>query len=671
MQDLLSQLNPRQKEAVETTEGPVLVLAGAGSGKTRALTFRIAYLIAVKNIKPEDILAVTFTNKAAQEMQMRVSKLLQGLALRSSERQARSVAGGTFHSVCAKILRREIEVLGYERSYTIYDSSDTLSAVRKCMQELSISTKAYNPRAFREMISSAKSELMNPKDYETHAQGHIQELVARVYYRYAKYLKQSNALDFDDLLMKTVELWEKFPKILDKYRNQWRYVLVDEYQDTNRAQYVLVNLLAKQHKNLCVVGDDWQSIYSWRGADISNILDFEKDYPNAKTVMLEQNYRSTKNILETAQQIISQNTDKKDKKLWTENESGEPVQVYTAHDERDEARFIIEKIQGSGERLSEFVILYRTNAQSRILEEMLMRASLPYNIIGSLKFYERKEIKDMLAYLRLVNSFSDRVSFERVINEPPRGVGKVTLAKIEALAFGKTLAEAVKAVKPEFFDLIAKAKEYFGDHSVAELIDYVALNSGYRKRLLDGTEEGEERWQNVQELKSVAQKYKSLKGSEALEKFLEEVALVQDTDQLKSGDQVTLMTLHSAKGLEYPTVFMAGMEEGLFPHARSYVDQAQLEEERRLCYVGMTRAQKELWLTHATSRKIFGNTQFNQPSQFLNLTDAERTESNFSEDDFSADISNKKPPENSGGGGILDKILGQSGEVSYDEVDDD
>ncbi|MFC1721922.1 ATP-dependent helicase [Patescibacteria group bacterium] len=730
---ILNKLNDRQRQAVETTDGPVLIIAGAGSGKTKALTHRIAYLIATKKAQPHNILAVTFTNKAAGEMKDRVTKLLQG------SRVVPTI--GTFHSVCARILRHEIEHLGYKRSFTIYDNNDQLAAVKRAMQELHIDTKENHPRAVLEMISSAKNELITAKEFESRTQSPIEEMVARIYYRYQKTLKDSNALDFDDLLMVTVQLFQKYPEILEKYRRQWQYILVDEYQDTNNAQYVFVNLLAQKHKNLCVVGDDWQSIYSWRGADIRNILEFEKDYSDAKVIMLEQNYRSTSNILDAAQEVIAKNVSKKEKKLWTDKKGGQPVRIYTAGDERDEARFALEKIQNlknKGRKYRDTVILYRTNAQSRVFEEALMQAAIPYTIVGAQKFYERKEIKDILAYLRLVASFTDIVSWRRVVNEPSRGVGEKTLAAVDALVtkhgLEKAIAEFARAVDKskdnidelaaggisgksfqrlgkakdgilELKNIVVDSRQYLEKHTVAELIDFVAQRSSYKEYILDGSEEGEMRWENIQELKSVASKYNDSRGLESLEKFLEEVALVQDVDNLNENeDTVTLMTLHSAKGLEFPIVFIAGLEEGLFPHGRSYLDPAQMEEERRLCYVGMTRAQQELWLMHATSRKLFGSIQFNEPSQFLQLNKVERTTSSlagdgeytFDETEVEIDQTNKaskkeggRPRRSPAGGGakagILDMIMGEDlsaeaeetslaqtdDDVEYEEIDDD
>lgn len=713
MPAILDKLNPAQRAAVTTVDGPVLILAGAGSGKTRALTHRIAYLIGEKKIAPYNILAVTFTNKAAGEMKERVKKLLG-----SSARGLPTI--GTFHSVCARILRQEIEVLGFKRQFVIYDDSDTLSAIKKALLDLEIDPKEFNPRAVRELISSAKNELLTPPQYEAAAAGLIQETAARVYFRYQKFMKDNNALDFDDLLMKTVELFQKFPELLEKYRRHWRYILVDEYQDTNKSQYVFVNLLAQEHKNLCVVGDDWQSIYSWRGADIRNILEFEKDYPKAKVVMLEQNYRSTKNILSAAQEVIAANINKKDKNLWTQNEAGEPVRLYEAADERDEARYIIDRVreyQRQGHANRAMAVLYRTNAQSRVLEEALLRAAISYKIVGALKFYERKEIKDMLAYLRLVASGNDFLSFARIINEPSRGVGEKTLAKLDQLAEKHGLPLAIEklvaghgsavpvdgeswnlppraqAGLTDWQSLLVQAKKYLVGHTVSDLIDHVAITSGYKKMILDGSEEGEARWENIQELKSVAGRHDEARGAESLEKFLEEVALVQDLDRLdEKADAVTLMTVHSAKGLEYPIVFIAGLEEGLFPHARSYSDPAALEEERRLCYVGMTRAKQLLFLTYAVSRKIFGSVQFNLPSQFLEISNLEKENSSpgfgvslgESVDVFDrrssvaaplrpskssgAGTSEREPRGSAGQRGILDQIIEEKGGMRYEDT---
>lgn len=612
--DILDKLNDKQREAVLQTEGPVLVLAGAGSGKTKALTHRIAYLIREKKISPYNILAVTFTNKAAGEMRERISKLI------TKNEKLKTIMPwmGTFHSVCVKILRREIHQLGYKSQFSIYDQSDSLSLVKRVMKDLGIDTKQYNPNAIKNFISGAKNELLSPNDYESYVEGYFQENVAKVYHQYQKRLKNSNALDFDDLLMKTVELFKKLPEILTKYQRIFRYILIDEYQDTNTAQYQLVKMLAKKYQNIFVVGDDWQSIYSFRGANFKNILNFERDYPKAKVVKLEQNYRSTQTILDAADKIIKQNQSRTDKTLWTEKESGAPVTIYEAMDQNNEIEFVIGEINShrnieTSKHLNNYVILYRTNAQSRAIEETLLNYGIPYRIVGAVRFYERKEIKDILAYLRLLANPTDSVSLERIINVPPRGIGAKTLAQIskpKAQMSNKTQSSNVKIQK--FFEMIEKLRARSNDIKVDDLIDGICEITGYKKYILDGTEQGEMRWENIEELKSVAQKY------ERLEDFLEEVSLVSDIDNYDaSADALTLMTLHNAKGLEFPVVFIVGMEEGLFPHSRALMEPAELEEERRLCYVGITRAKERLYLTHAQSRLIYGQIQANIPSRFI------------------------------------------------------
>jgi len=597
--DILSGLNEQQKLAVQTIEGPVLILAGAGSGKTKALTHRIAYLICEKKIHPQNILATTFTNKAAEEMKKRIYNLLG-----SNISNLSSILPwlGTFHSICVKILRREIENLGYRSSFTIYDEDDSLAAIKQAMTDLGIDKKQYNPKAIKNFISGAKNELLNPQSYAKYAQSHFGEVVLRVYEQYQKELKNANALDFDDLIMRTVELFQKFPETLARWQELFRYILIDEYQDTNRAQYRLVQLLAQKYQNICVVGDDFQSIYSFRGANFRNILDFEKDYPKAKVIQMEQNYRSTKNIITAAQKVIEKNILRSQKGLWTENEKGLPATLFGATNEINETEFILDEIEALKHLgpYNQFVILYRTNAQSRIFEEVLLQRNIPYRLIGALRFYERKEVKDILAYLRLILNSKDKVSLKRIINVPPRGIGRMTNYELRSTKTEK------------FYEMIEEFRTESRSLTNSELIDLVAQKTGYRDYLLDGTEEGEMRWENIKELKSVAQQ------SEDLAEFLEKVSLVSDVDNLdQNADAVTLMTLHNAKGLEFPIVFMVGMEEGLFPHSRCLLDASQLEEERRLCYVGMTRAQQRLYLSYASSRMIFGSQNFNQPSRFI------------------------------------------------------
>ena len=637
MLNILKNLNPEQKIAVQETEGPVLIIAGAGSGKTKVLIHRIAYLIYEKNIKPFNILTVTFTNKAAGEMRERVAKLLG----REEGEKARILPFlGTFHSICVRILREEAKTLGFKSNFAIFDGDDQKVAIKKALEKLQIDPKQYAPELIANMISGAKNELMNPQKYSRFVNSYFQEIVLKTYIEYQKILTASQAFDFDDLIMKTVEIFTKNPQILTKWQNIFRYILIDEYQDTNHAQYVLVKMLAKKHQNICVVGDDFQAIYGWRGADIRNILNFEADFPDAKIIMLEQNYRSTKKILNAAQQVISKNALKKEKNLWTENEDGLPVIIYQAKNEKDEAEYIIreiEKLQNSqaGEFKSNknFVVLYRTNAQSRALEEIFLKYGVPYKIIGGVKFYSRKEVKDILAYLRLINNPKDQVSAERIINVPARGITPLTWQKISVLWLKNVddlgvLAKRVEnfeEINPRarasvlrFIELYKLLREAGAKLNILELIDFVIEATKYKEYILDGSIEGESRWENIQELKSVAEHFADLPSEEGLAAFLEEVSLVAEVDNLDpTADAVTLMTAHNAKGLEFPVVFMAGMEEGLFPHSKSQMEPAQIEEERRLCYVGMTRAIKRLYMINAQSRLLYGGIQVNLKSRFL------------------------------------------------------
>ncbi len=602
MIDILKDLNDAQRDAVVTTEGPVLILAGAGSGKTKALTHRIAYLIEEKKVHPENVLAVTFTNKASQEMILRINKLLH-----NSEFLIHNSAlpwMGTFHSICVKILRREIDLIGYTRSFSIYDSEESLTAVKIAMDALGIDKKQYNPKSIRNFISGAKNEMISATAYLKYGRGHFGEIVHQVYTRYEKELRDANALDFDDLLLKTVELFLKDKSVLTRYQNLFQYILIDEYQDTNHTQYKLVNLLAAKNKNICVVGDDFQAIYGFRGANFKNILDFEKDYPDAKVIKMEQNYRSTQNILSTAQHVIEKNTLRSKKTLWTENECGSLTTVYEGRNEIEEIEFVQMEIESLHNMysLNDFVVLYRTNAQSRVLEEIFLQHRIPYRLIGALRFYERREVKDILAYLKLIANEKDKVSLKRIMNVPTRGIGAKSVKEMNL--------ENPKIKK--FFEMLEFFRTQAKTLKTGELIDLILAEIGYKNYILDGTEEGESRWENIEELKSVATK------SETLEQFLESVALASDIDKLdREAEAVTFMTLHNAKGLEYPIVFMVGLEEGLFPHANSLVDPMELEEERRLCYVGMTRARERLYLTYAQSRLLFGGLQYNQPSRFL------------------------------------------------------
>ena len=633
-------INPEQLRAVLTTEGPVLILAGAGSGKTKTLTHRIAYLIDEKKVAPDNILAVTFTNKAAGEMRERVERLL-------SQSEAAEYGGlklpqyiGTFHNICSRILRREIEALGYEKRFNILDSQDQEALVKKAMKELEINPDQVKPRALLEAISRAKNAFIDEEQFALQAQNYYEEIVAKVYARYQKELRAQNALDFDDLIRLTVKLFQEHPKVLGKYQDMFRYIMVDEYQDTNYPQYLLVYLLAKKHNNIFVIGDDYQSIYGWRQADIQNILNFEKDYAEAAVITLDRNYRSTQIILDAADGIISKNQNQRHKKLWTEMPAGEPITLVPAEDEEAEARYVAETIKrehAAGRPFNHFAVLYRTNAQSRIIEELFLRHSINYRVVGGLKFYQRKEIKDMIAYVRLLENPRDAQALERIGNEPKRGLGKATLERWigfsrenEQILFdagyqltpeGSGLKESkIKAIK-EFVDIFLSLRseiEARADMRFPELLDTIAKKSGYFASLMDGTTEGEVRQENVAELLSVAQKYSDMPLDEALRHFLEEVSLSSDTDEInEKSEAVHVMTLHSSKGLEFPCVFIAGLEEGIFPHSRSALSPSDLEEERRLMYVGLTRAKEKVYLLYTEQRTIFGATQVNPPSRFL------------------------------------------------------
>lgn len=630
MEDILANLNEKQREAVATTDGPILIIAGAGSGKTRTLTHKVAYLIKEKKVSPKNILAVTFTNKAAGEMKERIIKLLSDKNHAPSKYDLPLV--GTFHSICAKILRKEIDRLGYERSFNIIDDHDQLSLMKKIFARLDISKDQFNPRGILEAISRAKNDLIDVHQFSLGIGGYFEEVVSRLYSEYQSELKKNNSLDFDDLIMFLVKIFQKFPEVLEKYQNQFHYVLVDEYQDTNHSQYLLVNLLAQKYRNLCVVGDDWQSIYGWRQADIKNILDFEKDYPEAKVVSLEQNYRSTQVILDAAYGVISQNIFRKDKNLWTEKEGGQLITSYEAEDEAGEADFVAREIlKSGGKKYSDFVVLYRTNAQSRILEEIFLKRSIPYKIVGGIKFYQRKEIKDVVSYLRFIQNPRDYLSLERIINEPRRGIGPKTLESWVNVAKKENIDLISAGMKLDFknskADFIAKFCEFIGRMfeakdrmDLSDFIQKVFSESGYEKYLQDGTMEGEMRWENVKELITVAQKYdkEELSNEQKIDEFLEEVALATDADKGEEvKDSVYLMTLHSAKGLEFSTVFIVGLEEGILPHSRSMLNQVEMEEERRLMYVGVTRAKEKAYLCFTRQRNIFGSTQINPPSRFL------------------------------------------------------
>jgi len=636
----LDLLNAPQKEAVITTEGPVLILAGAGSGKTKALTYRIAFILDAGLAGPDNILAVTFTNKAAGEMKDRIFKVLQETSVRKGSPQSISHLPwmGTFHSICVKILKKYASYVGLNNTFTIYDTTDQITNIKDAMKNLNISTRDFNPNAIHSYISSAKNELIDSDTYAKYAQGYFQGVVAQVYPEYQKLLRQNNAVDFDDLLMLVVKLFNENQNILVHFQEQFKYVLVDEYQDTNHAQYFIVNKLAEKFRNICCVGDDDQSIYSFRGATIKNILSFEKDYPESKVIKLEQNYRSTKKILEASYNVISKNKSRKDKKLWTENIEGENIILYTAFDEIEETEWIVKKIREVTDKMKkieeinlfkQFAILYRTNAQSRSLEEGFIQEGIPYKIIGGVRFYERKEIKDILAYLRLIYNLKDNKSLERIINVPKRSIGLKSVGDLIKLSRENNLSvmeyllnnSSEVILKPDikkFTELIRNLKIKSTELNVVDLINYLLEKSGYVEMLKDGTLENESRIENLKELISVASKYKENKPEESLENFINEVGLLEgfiENNEIK--DYVTLMTIHSAKGLEFEHVFIVGMEENLFPHSNSMLVEKEMEEERRLAYVAITRAKHKLYITHAVKRRYFGITQMNLVSRFI------------------------------------------------------
>jgi len=628
--NILDELNPSQKEAVEAINGPVLILAGPGSGKTRVITHRVAYLIKVCGVSPRRILAVTFTNKAAREMEARLHKLVG--------ESAKDLTLGTFHAICARILRQSGRPIGIDPRFVIYDDEDQISLIKRSLKEIGLDPKQYAPRAISSAISVAKSHLLSSSDHIERSHSYFEEIVGRVYERYQQLLSSSSALDFDDLLMKTVLLFQQYPNTLSLYQKKYQYVQVDEFQDTNLTQYELVKQIAGKYCNVCVVGDPDQSIYSWRSADLRNILSFEHDYPEAKVVLLEQNYRSTKTILETASHIISANQQRKPKNLWTDNEPGELTAVVETYTEQEEAQFVageIERlVEKNGFSLGDCAVMYRTNAQSRVLEETFIRYGMRYRLVAGTRFYERREVKDIIAYLRLIQNPQDSVSLLRIINVPGRGIGQKTLDKISSWAKSMGISE-YKALQimeeqdqnpfsPHTAKLLASFRELIDELITAshelnlvDLFDLVVKRTGYKEYLLGGTD-GEERWDNVLELRAVAQDYKDLRPIDGLAAFLEGATLVSDIDGLEdTTGAVTLITLHQAKGLEFPVVFIVGMEDGILPHFRSFDDQTQMEEERRLCYVGVTRAEQRIYLVYAFRRSLRGMHTVNKPSRFL------------------------------------------------------
>ncbi len=640
---LLAELNPTQREAVAAVAGPVLVVAGAGSGKTRVLTYRMAHLIRDLGVAPSSILSITFTNKAADEMKDRVARLVGGAI--------RAMWVSTFHSACVRILRREAPRLGYRSAFSIYDEADSRRLVTMCVSDLDLDPKRFPPRSIKAAISNAKNELIDFETFASQGSGFYHEQVADVYRLYQQRLLEASAMDFDDLLMVTVELLGAFPEVLEQYRQRFRYVMVDEYQDTNRAQYHLVKQLTAGHRNLCVVGDSDQSIYAFRGADIRNILEFEADYPDARVILLERNYRSTDNILRAANAVISNNAQRKPKNLWTDRGTGEPIRHYQAEDEHDEAGYVADEIgrlEGGDYSAADIAVFYRTNAQSRVLEEVFVRRGIPYNVVGTVKFYERREIKDVLAYLRALVNPDDQVALKRIINVPKRGIGATSLgyldrfAQAEGIGFFQALqrvdeieqltARANRQCR-EFVALLERLGQTARLEGVKAAMEAVLNETGYLAEVeQERTVEALGRVENLRELISVAEEFETssegsvigdeewdeLDGIRRLELFLETVSLVSDTDDLEEGaETVTLMTLHNAKGLEFPVIFMVGMEDGVFPHLRSLGDPRELEEERRLCYVGITRAEDRLYLVNAWGRMLFGGTNYNPPSRFL------------------------------------------------------
>lgn len=633
---LLKGMNPRQKEAVKLTNGPLLIMAGAGSGKTRVLTHRIAYLIEEKEVNPWNILAITFTNKAAKEMRERVSRLVK--------ENSEAIWVSTFHAMCVRILRRDVDLIGYSSNFTIVDSSEQQTLMKRILKGLNLDPKKFDHRAILSHISQAKNELLTAEAYDARQGDYFQQQVAKCYLLYQKELRRNQSMDFDDLIMLTIRLFQEHPEVLSYYQNKFQYIHVDEYQDTNHAQYTLVNLLAARFRNLCVVGDADQSIYGWRGADIQNIMDFEKDYPDAKVILLEQNYRSTQNILDAANHVINNNDNRKKKELWTENAKGDKITYFRGRTEREEALFVVQQIEALKEseqrRNGDFAVLYRTNAQSRVLEEMLLKSNIPYKMVGGHRFYDRKEIKDIMAYLRLIANPMDSLSFERIVNEPKRGIGATSIAKLRDFAslYEWSLLEAAKNVDlanitgkaakelVKFAQMIQDLQKMIPFLTVTELVEETLKRSGYTESLaIQNSLESETRIENLQEFLTVTKEYdKEYAAAEEqpeedkLVSFLNDLALLSDIDEFEEGQsQVTLMTLHAAKGLEFPVVFIIGMEEGLFPSSRSMLEDDAVEEERRLAYVGITRAEEKLYLTNSLSRNLYGRFQENPSSRFI------------------------------------------------------
>ena len=614
----LSGYNDKQIEAIKQTEGPVLVLAGAGSGKTKVLTTRVAYLVSEMGISPDNLLAITFTNKAAKEMKERTIKLLGSLAY--------NIQISTFHSFGLSIIKQNYEKLGYSKNFTILDSEDTLTVIKKILKDMNLDVKEYNPKAIKNRISNAKNELIDAQNYDNYANTDFEEKVSLVYKSYEKKLKLNNSVDFDDLLMQPIILFKQYPSILKEYQEKFKYILIDEYQDTNEAQYILVKMLSAKYKNICVVGDESQSIYSFRGSNYKNILNFEKDYKDSKTILLEQNYRSTKTILDGANNMIKNNKERKDKNLWTNNDIGEKINYYRSYDEKDESSYVVSQIKdliSNNELKSEIAVLYRTNAQSRNIEEALLRENIPYKVVGSFYFYNRKEIKDLISYLRLIYNPSDDVSLLRIINTPKRGIGTKSIESMieKSTLLNKSIYDSIDSGKElEFKKIIIELIKEQENCSLTELVDLILEKSGMKAELIsEKSIDSEIRLENLEEFKSITKNFEEEMGIVSLEEFLEEISLVADISEHKdSKDVVTLMTVHSAKGLEFNDVFVIGLEEGIFPHKNAFESPSDLEEERRLFYVAMTRAKNKLWLINSKRRLLYGMDNANPASRFIN-----------------------------------------------------
>ena len=630
---MLEELNDRQKEAVLYNDGPLLILAGAGSGKTKTLTTKIAYLIEHEHISPYSILAITFTNKAAKEMKDRLYLTVGN--------DVKKLTVSTFHSFGLKLLRENYERLGYEKNFVIMDSDDSLTVVKKIIKDMDYDPKIYNPKAIRNKISSCKNEMISPAAYERFAVSDYEKVIQKVYEKYQDKLKRNNSVDFDDLLLLPIELFKKNQDLLEKYQDLYRYILIDEYQDTNEAQYILTKLLSDKYRNITCVGDDSQSIYSFRGANYKNILNFEKDYKDAKIILLEENYRSTSNILDAANAVIKHNKQRKDKNLWTNRGVGEKIKYYRAYDEKDEAKYVVNKINeliNNGVEYKDIAVLYRTNAQSRVMEEEMLKENLPYRVVGSFYFYSRKEIKDLIAYLRLIHNSKDNVSLLRVINTPKRGIGLKTIETLTQIADDNEISiyDAITSGKElEFKNLIERLKEVSENLTLTELIDKVLDASGMRQELeSEDSLEAEVRLENLEEFKSITKAFEEMEGSVSLEEFLLEISLVSDVEEYKDDpNRISLMTVHSVKGLEFNYVFVIGLEEGIFPHMNSLMESSDVEEERRLMYVAITRAKDDLHLINARRRTLFGREQINPTSRFLNEIPKELLETNANEEE--------------------------------------